>query len=42
MRAMERFGVATFQEIRLRAYGLSIPAAKALILGGNAARLYRL
>src|SRR5205814_4915750 len=28
MRAMERFGVATFGEIRLRAYGLSIPAAK--------------
>ena len=31
MRAMARFGVATFQEIRLRAYGLSIPAAKALL-----------
>ncbi|HYI22732.1 MAG TPA: crosslink repair DNA glycosylase YcaQ family protein [Candidatus Limnocylindrales bacterium] len=31
MRAMDRFGVATQQEIRLRAYGLSIPAAKALL-----------
>ena len=31
MRAMRRFGVATFQEVRLRAYGLSIPAAKALL-----------
>lgn len=31
MRAMERFGVATFQEVRLRAYGLSIPDAKALL-----------
>ncbi len=31
MRAMRRFGVATFQEIRLRAYGLSIPDAKALL-----------
>ncbi len=31
MRAMQRFGVATQQEIRLRAYGLSIPAAKAIL-----------
>lgn len=31
MRAMRRFGVATQQEIRLRAYGLSIPDAKALL-----------
>jgi uncharacterized protein YcaQ len=31
MRAMARFGVATQQEIRLRAYGLSIPGAKALL-----------
>jgi uncharacterized protein len=31
MRAMARFGVATLQEIRLRAYGLSIPDAKALL-----------
>jgi uncharacterized protein YcaQ len=31
MRAMARFGVATLQEIRLRAYGLSIPGAKALL-----------
>ncbi|MEP7360370.1 MAG: crosslink repair DNA glycosylase YcaQ family protein [Chloroflexota bacterium] len=31
MRAMRRFGVATQQEIRLRAYGLSIPGAKALL-----------
>lgn len=31
MRAMQRFGVATLQEIRLRAYGLSIPAAKTLL-----------
>jgi len=31
MRAMARFGVATFQEIRLRAYGLSIPNAKTLL-----------
>jgi uncharacterized protein YcaQ len=31
MRAMRRFGIATQQEIRLRAYGLSIPAAKALL-----------
>ena len=31
MRAMRRFGVATFQEIRLRAYGLSISDAKALL-----------
>ncbi|MEP7379530.1 MAG: crosslink repair DNA glycosylase YcaQ family protein [Chloroflexota bacterium] len=31
MRAMRRFGVATFQEIRLRAYGLSIPDAKTLL-----------
>jgi uncharacterized protein YcaQ len=31
MRAMHRFGVATFQEIRLRAYGLSIPDAKILL-----------
>lgn len=31
MRAMNRFGVATQQEIRLRAYGLSIPDAKALL-----------
>jgi uncharacterized protein YcaQ len=30
-RAMRRFGVATFQEIRLRAYGLSIPKAKELL-----------
>jgi uncharacterized protein YcaQ len=31
LRAMRRFGVATFGEIRLRAYGLSIPAAKELL-----------
>lgn len=31
MRAMARFGVATQQEIRLRAYGLSIPGARALL-----------
>ena len=31
MRAMHRFGIATFPEIRLRAYGLGIPAAKALL-----------
>lgn len=31
MRAVRRFGVATSQEIRLRAYGLSIPAAKSLL-----------
>jgi uncharacterized protein YcaQ len=31
MRAMRRFGVASFQEIRLRAYGLSIPKAKELL-----------
>ncbi|MEA2676894.1 MAG: uncharacterized protein QOJ81_1035 [Chloroflexota bacterium] len=31
MRAMRRFGIATPQEIRLRAYGLSIADAKALI-----------
>ena len=31
IRAMQRFGVATLQEIRLRAYGLSIPAAKTLL-----------
>jgi len=31
MRALDRFGVATFQEIRLRAYGLSVPDAKALL-----------
>jgi Uncharacterized protein conserved in bacteria len=31
MRAMARFGIATQQEIRLRAYGLSIPDAKALL-----------
>ena len=31
MRAMARFGVATQQEIRLRAYGLSIPDARALL-----------
>ena len=31
MRALNRFGVATFQEIRLRAYGLSIPDAKVLL-----------
>ena len=30
MRAMARFGVGTFKEIRDRAYGLTIPAAKAL------------
>jgi uncharacterized protein YcaQ len=30
MRAMRRFGVATFQEARLRAYGLGIPKAKEL------------
>ena len=30
MRGMERFGVASFQEVRLRAYGLSIPNAKTL------------
>jgi uncharacterized protein YcaQ len=28
---MERFGVATFKEIRLRNYGLGIPAARALL-----------
>ncbi len=31
MRAMARFGIATQQEIRLRAYGLSIPDAKTLL-----------
>ena len=31
MRAMRRFGVATQQEIRLRAYGVSIPDAKTLL-----------
>jgi uncharacterized protein YcaQ len=31
MRAMQRFGVATQQEIRLRANGLSIPSARALL-----------
>jgi uncharacterized protein len=31
MRAMDRFGVATFQEVRLRAYGLSVPDAKDLL-----------
>jgi uncharacterized protein YcaQ len=31
MRAMARFGVATFKEVRSRAYGLSIPKAKALL-----------
>ncbi|MEP7158063.1 MAG: crosslink repair DNA glycosylase YcaQ family protein [Chloroflexota bacterium] len=31
IRAMNRFGVASQQEIRLRAYGLSIPDAKALL-----------
>lgn len=31
MQAMRRFGVATLGEIRLRAYGLSIPDAKALL-----------
>jgi hypothetical protein len=31
MRAMQRFGVATFGEIRLRAYGLSVPRAKELL-----------
>jgi uncharacterized protein YcaQ len=31
MRAMRRFGIATQQEIRLRAYGLSIPDAKGLL-----------
>jgi uncharacterized protein YcaQ len=31
MRAMARFGIATQQEIRLRAYGLSIPDANALL-----------
>jgi uncharacterized protein len=31
MRGMARFGVASFQEIRLRAYGLSIPNAKTLL-----------
>ena len=31
MRALRRFGIATQQEIRLRAYGLSIPDAKALL-----------
>lgn len=31
MRAVARFGVGTFKEIRDRAYGLSIPAAKALL-----------
>jgi uncharacterized protein YcaQ len=31
MRAMERFGIATQKEIRLRAYGLSIPDAAALL-----------
>ncbi len=31
MRAARRFGIATLQEIRLRAYGLSIPDSKALL-----------
>jgi uncharacterized protein YcaQ len=31
MRAMHRFGIATLPEIRLRAYGLSIPRAKELL-----------
>lgn len=31
MRAIRRFGVASFREIRDRAYGLSIPGAKALL-----------
>jgi uncharacterized protein YcaQ len=31
MRAMRRFGIATQQEIRLRAYGVSIPDAKVLL-----------
>lgn len=31
LRALERFGVATFQEIRLRAYGLSVPAAREML-----------
>jgi uncharacterized protein len=31
MRAMRRFGVATLREIRLRAYGLSVTSAKALL-----------
>ena len=31
MRAMQRFGVATLGEIRLRAYGLGVPAAKTLL-----------
>ncbi len=31
MRAIDRFGVATFQEIRLRAYGLSVADAKVLL-----------
>jgi uncharacterized protein YcaQ len=31
LRAMARFGIATQQEIRLRAYGLSIPDAKVLL-----------
>jgi uncharacterized protein YcaQ len=31
MRAMARFGIAKQQEIRLRAYGLAIPDAKALL-----------
>jgi uncharacterized protein YcaQ len=31
MRAMRRFGVATFGELRLRAYGLGIPGARALL-----------
>ena len=31
LRAMQRFGVATFGEIRLRAYGLSVPRAKELL-----------
>ena len=31
MRAIRRFGVATFREIRLRAYGLTVPKAKTLM-----------
>ena len=31
LRAAQRFGIATQQELRLRAYGLSIPDAKALL-----------
>lgn len=31
MRAMRRFGIATQQEIRLRAYGLSVPDARTLL-----------